>query len=374
MNASLQNLRGVSRLSTDAVIGVVDLVEALHRRLSPAQVLLGQAGEERTHGIAALVYKSIRGISRLSGGALDAALGAASGLLALIPDASTARSPLQEAARAVLNGVLGDHLADSANPLAITMRLHVHAGDIPSSSPPSDDKLAVFVHGLCLNDLHWQAQDCDYGAALARDLGYTPLYLHYNSGLHISVNGREFADQLESLVQARRTQLKELVLIGHSMGGPSFAVPANTAHKRATRGGDRRAKRSSSAHRITAHHWNAAARGSMDCSAAIHSSRRLRDSEKSAAPASPTCATATSSMPTGKAATASRARIRAWRRHCPTASSATPSPRPRAHAPEASPIACSATVWCRWRARWGGMRMRNARCAFHHHGNGSAIA
>ena len=219
MNASLQNLRGVSRLSTDAVIGVVDLVEALHRRLSPAQVLLGQAGEERTHGIAALVYKSIRGISRLSGGALDAALGAASGLLALIPDAATTRSPLQEAARAVLNGVLGDHLADSANPLAITMRLHVHAGDIPSSSPPSDDKLAVFVHGLCLNDRHWQAQDCDYGAALARDLGYTPLYLHYNGGLHISVNGREFADQLESLVQARRTQLKELVLIGHSMGG-----------------------------------------------------------------------------------------------------------------------------------------------------------
>jgi len=219
MNASLENLRGVGRLSTDAVVGVVDLVEALHRRLSPAQALLGQVGEERTRGIAAVVYKGIRGISRLSGGALDVVLGAASSLLALIPDASATRSPLQEAARSVLNGVLGDHLADSANPLAITMRLRMHGGDIPSSSLSSDDKLAVFVHGLCLNDRHWQAQDCDYGAALARDLGYTPLYLHYNSGRHTSVNGREFAEQLESLMQARRTPLKDLVLIGHSMGG-----------------------------------------------------------------------------------------------------------------------------------------------------------
>ncbi|HEX7915907.1 hypothetical protein [Rudaea sp.] len=216
MNASLENLRGIGRLSTDAVVGVVDLVEAMHRTLSPAQALLGQPGEEHTRGIAAVVYKSIRGISRLSGGALDAALGAASSLLALIPDASATRSPLQEAARSVVNGVLGDHLVDSANPLAITMRLYAHAGDIPS---PPGDKLAVFVHGLCLDDLHWQAQDCDYGAALARDLGYTPLYLHYNSGRHISVNGREFAEQLESLMQARRAPLKELVLIGHSMGG-----------------------------------------------------------------------------------------------------------------------------------------------------------
>lgn len=209
----------MGRLSTDAVVGIVDLVEAMHRTLSPVQAVLGQPDKERTHGIAAVVYKSMRGISRLSGGALDVALRAASSLFSLIPDASTTRSPLQEAARSVLNGVLGDHLADSANPLAITMRLHAHAGDIPTPPPLPGDRLAVFVHGLCMNDLHWQAQDCDYGAALARSLGYTPLYLHYNSGRHISVNGREFAGQLESLMQARRTPLKQLVLIGHSMGG-----------------------------------------------------------------------------------------------------------------------------------------------------------
>lgn len=219
MNPSVENLRGAGRLSTDAIIGVVDLVEAMHRTLSPAQILLGRAGEQRTHGITSIVYKSIRGISRLSGVALDTVLGTASALLGTIHDQPATRSPRHEAVRSALNGVLGDHLADTANPLAIDMRLHLHARTTATSSASSGDKLVVFVHGLCLNDLHWQARDCDYGAALARDCGYTPLYLHYNSGRHISGNGRQFAEQLESLMQARHAPLKELVLIGHSMGG-----------------------------------------------------------------------------------------------------------------------------------------------------------
>ena len=36
--------------------------------------------------------------------------------------------------------------------------------------------------------------------ALARDLGFTPIHLHYNSGLHISTNGRRFAAMLERLL------------------------------------------------------------------------------------------------------------------------------------------------------------------------------
>ena len=55
--------------------------------------------------------------------------------------------------------------------------------------------------------------------ALARDLGYTPVYLHYNSGLHISSNGRELAQLLESLVNEWPVPITDLVIIGHSMGG-----------------------------------------------------------------------------------------------------------------------------------------------------------
>ena len=59
----------------------------------------------------------------------------------------------------------------------------------------------------------------DHGAALAEDLGYTPVYLHYNSGLRVSTNGRRFAETLESLVREWPVPVRELVVVGYSMGG-----------------------------------------------------------------------------------------------------------------------------------------------------------
>src|SRR5204862_251997 len=44
-------------------------------------------------------------------------------------------------------------------------------------------------------------------------------YLHYNSGLHISENGRQFAQVLEILIAHWPSPLEELVIVGHSMGG-----------------------------------------------------------------------------------------------------------------------------------------------------------
>ena len=60
---------------------------------------------------------------------------------------------------------------------------------LAAAIPNASGKLVVLVHGLCMNDLQWQREGHDHGAALARDLGYTSVYLHYNSGLHISING-----------------------------------------------------------------------------------------------------------------------------------------------------------------------------------------
>ena len=51
------------------------------------------------------------------------------------------------------------------------------------------------------------------------ELGYSPLYLRYNTGRHISESGRELAEQLERLIAAWPTRVDEVVLIGHSMGG-----------------------------------------------------------------------------------------------------------------------------------------------------------
>jgi pimeloyl-ACP methyl ester carboxylesterase len=134
--------------------------------------------------------------------------------------------PGREALLAALNGVLGDYLAASDNPLAITMRLRRGGVALPderrglaAAIPQAGGKLVVLLHGLCMSDLQWKRNEHDHGAALARDLAYTPVYLHYNSGLHISTNGQAFAELLEALVQMWPVPLAELVLIGHSMGG-----------------------------------------------------------------------------------------------------------------------------------------------------------
>jgi len=77
----------------------------------------------------------------------------------------------------------------------------------------------VLVHGLCMNDLQWTRKGSDFGAALARDLGYTPVHLHYNSGLHTSTNGRAFAGLIEALLQQWPEPLKEFGILAHSLGG-----------------------------------------------------------------------------------------------------------------------------------------------------------
>ncbi len=85
--------------------------------------------------------------------------------------------------------------------------------------PQARGKVIVLVHGLCMNDRQWTRQGHDHGQALAAALGATALYLHYNSGRHVSQNGREFAALLEQALQAWPVPVTEIVIVGHSMGG-----------------------------------------------------------------------------------------------------------------------------------------------------------
>ena len=215
------DLRGFSRLTIDAVGGLTDLVEAMHHNIASTPAILGKPKSGRTTGITGLVYRSVRGMTRLVGGGLDAVLGR---LVPLFGEKQS--SPEREAILAVLNGVLGDYLEASGNPLAIHMRLRrdgrplqLDKAALSSAIPNAGGKLLVLAHGLCMNDLQWMRQGHDHGAALARDLGCTSVYLHYNSGRHISVNGREFADLLEALLVNWPIPVEELTILGHSMGG-----------------------------------------------------------------------------------------------------------------------------------------------------------
>lgn len=215
------DLRGMARLAFDATLGVVDVVEAMHHTIASGAGIFGKPRAGATSGITGAVYRTIRGTTRLTGSGFDAAW------RALLPDAAPpAGAPEREAVLAALNGVWGDHLERSGNPLAIRMAfrsggetLHPEPAALRIRYPAARPKLIVLLHGLCMNDMQWNRQGDDQGQALAAALGANAVYLHYNSGRHVSQNGEEFSDLLERLVRAWPVELEDVVIIGHSMGG-----------------------------------------------------------------------------------------------------------------------------------------------------------
>jgi hypothetical protein len=220
----LADLRGLTRLAFDATLGVTGLVEQMHRTVVDVAPPLGPPRAGRTRGLTGAVYGSVRGITHLSARATDLAFGAAAAL------APAGRSgppvPRREVALAVLNGVWGDHLAASGNPLAIPMTLRVRgrplvpdAAGLRRAWPAPTGRVAVLIHGLCMNDLQWARHGHDHGEMLARDAGWTVLALHYNSGLHVSDNGRQLSTLLDAVVAHWPVPVTELALVGHSMGG-----------------------------------------------------------------------------------------------------------------------------------------------------------
>ncbi len=118
-------LQGVSRLITDATIGVTDLVESMHNRIvhpplpsTPIQHLITN--------IAGVTYKSIRWSTRLIGGGVDSALGLFDSVSGEIKTTDE-----REAINSVLNGVIGDYLEKTENPLEIDMQFRYQAKAIP---------------------------------------------------------------------------------------------------------------------------------------------------------------------------------------------------------------------------------------------------
>jgi len=214
------DIRGAGNLAIDAITGITDLVEAMHHTISSLGGILGGPNQNRATGITGMVYRNIRTVSGLVMDGIDLLLKQFSSLLG-----EKCSSPEREVVLAALNGVLGDHLAARNNPLTIPMQFRLNGvplamGDqtFNQAVQQSGGKIALMVHGSCMNDLQWNRQGHDHGAALARDLGYLPVYLHYNTGLHISQNGREFAGLIEVFIN-QLPQPIELLIIAHSMGG-----------------------------------------------------------------------------------------------------------------------------------------------------------
>jgi len=219
------DLQGIGRLAIDATLGITSLVETMHHNVSRVPLPLGKGTQAPARGLTGLVYRSIRGVTRAVGGGVDFTLARLAAMAG-----RQESTPAREAMIAALNGVMGDHLAATGNPLAIAMRLRregkpldLHREALAKAIPGASGRILLLVHGLCRNDLQWQRNGHDHGAALAADAAiapsFTTVYAHYNTGLHVAANGRELAALLERLVTAWPVPVEEIAILAHSMGG-----------------------------------------------------------------------------------------------------------------------------------------------------------
>jgi len=205
-------VRAAGELAGEALAGtsgiVCDVQRGVSRRVFGALGVVAAPVRLAHDGITGLVHASVRaGLRKVPSGG-----GRALALTARPDGHPLADSPGGAFALAAVNGMWGDRLERHHAPLALNMDLRHEGGE--------SGRIAVFLHGLCETDASWRlGGGPTYGERLREDLGHTPVYARYNTGRHISDNGRALAAALEALVEGWPVPVEELVLVGHSMGG-----------------------------------------------------------------------------------------------------------------------------------------------------------
>lgn len=128
---------------------------------------------------------------------------------------------------AAVNGLIGDRLLAEGSPLAIETSARLGGRDVPltpdglaAGYPEATDAMVVFLHGLCETEAYWDRGGTpSYGARLAADAGWTPVYVRTNTGVTIAEAGVALSSLLSRLVEAWPTGVRRIALVGHSMGG-----------------------------------------------------------------------------------------------------------------------------------------------------------
>jgi triacylglycerol lipase len=236
-----QLVQDTQNASFEKPVALLSRIEGLSESLRAAD----QARRAVTESVFAGIRSTNHGVRRIGDGAIALVRGVALGprsddLLAnVIPPAKLVWA---DVAQGALNAAFGDFLHARGNGLATTMGIYqagapllLEPHALASALPGASHKLCIFLHGLAGTETAWWMGAREYhgdpgvsfGTRLARDHGYTSLYIRYNSGRHVSENGRELSELLTQLVAAYPTELRELVLCGHSMGG---LVARSAAH------------------------------------------------------------------------------------------------------------------------------------------------
>jgi pimeloyl-ACP methyl ester carboxylesterase len=225
-------ISAAGKLAGQAIGGPAGLARDMHKAVSGRVFgllgILGAPVRLAHDAISTTVYRSVH----TALGALPQGGGAALAQLAPPKAAPLAESIAGGIGLGVLNGAIGDRLEREHRELALALAIRNRGRDLTPASleaelPEAGSRIAIFVHGLCETDTAWHMLPTSgrtegrrsYGARLRDELGYTPLYVRYNTGLHISDNGRRLSEAIEELVAAWPTEVEEIVLVGHSMGG-----------------------------------------------------------------------------------------------------------------------------------------------------------
>jgi pimeloyl-ACP methyl ester carboxylesterase len=214
-------LRALTRLTFGELAGAAGGIGGVHRGV--AERVFRMVGPmsmpaRMSHQLISTgVYRAVSVGAELVGRGADHGLGR----LPVRDGRIVSRHPSGAAAVAVLNGLVGDRLEREGSDLAQPMAVRIH-GEVASAADFADPRprLVVFLHGLMETERSWRWSGAlTYGERLARDLGCTPVYVRYNTGRHISENGRSLSELLETLVAEWAVPVEDIALVGHSMGG-----------------------------------------------------------------------------------------------------------------------------------------------------------
>ena len=215
-------LRALTTLGFDELARATGGIGSIQRAISgrvfravgPGAMLVRPVHQAITQG----VYRGLGAGTRAAGLAAGAVAGRRSG-----PPMSNTRAG--SAVIAAITGLTGDRLEEEGSPLAQPMALRVKGEPMPlepdalaAAFPNASPQIVVFLHGLMETEFSWGTGET-YGTRLERELGYTPMTVRYNSGLHISQNGRCLSELMDELVAAWPVQVERIALVGHSMGG-----------------------------------------------------------------------------------------------------------------------------------------------------------
>jgi pimeloyl-ACP methyl ester carboxylesterase len=236
--AQPDELRALARLGFDelgsAVAGIGGVHKGIAQRVFRAVGPQGAPVRVVHDGISGGVYAGLKSASGVLGAGADAVLARREGR-------TLSTDPRGALALAALNGLIGDRLEREGSTLQIPLGVRVDGRPVPAEPgtlatafPNATPRIVLFVHGLMETEHAWRyGGEEPYGERLRRDLDATPVQVRYNTGRHVSENGRSLAGELAALFAAWPVPVESVALVGHSMGG---LVARSACHQAAERG------------------------------------------------------------------------------------------------------------------------------------------